>query len=86
MKKYFAKVIVTLKDEVKDTRALAVEKTLKRLEVAENSNFRTGKFYAFDFSAQYEQTALEKLGFICADVLSNPVVEKYERLEFKELK
>ena len=44
MKKYFAKVIVTLKDEVKDTRALAVEKTLKRLGVAENSNFRTGKF------------------------------------------
>ena len=86
MKNYAAKVIVSLRDDVKDTQGLSIDKMLKRLNIEENADFRTGKFYSFKISAQNLDCAKEKLNFICSEILSNKVVEKYEILEFKELK
>ncbi len=86
MKNYAAKVIVSLRDDVKDTQGLSVDKMLKRLNIEENANFRTGKFYSFKISAQNLDSAKEKLNFICSEILSNKVVEKYEIIDLKELK
>ncbi len=86
MKNYAAKIIVSLREDVKDTQGLCVDKMLKRLNIEENANFRTGKFYSFKISAQNLDCAKEKLNFICSEILSNKVVEKYDILDLKELK
>lgn len=86
MKKYSAKVIVCLKDEVKDTQGLSVDKMLKRLDIEQNAQMRAGRYYSFELSAASDAQATQKLDFICKEVLSNPVVEKYEIFSFEELK
>lgn len=78
MERFFAKVIVTLKDEVKDNRALVLDKMLKNLNIEDNPAFSTGRFYTFSLSAQNLSDAHDKTDFICREILSNPVVEKYE--------
>lgn len=85
MPKYNAKVIVRLKDEVKDTQGLAVDKILSRLNVESSANFRAGKFFSFNLNCKDYAIAQEKLQFVCQEVISNPVVEIYEILSFKEV-
>ena len=86
MKRFFAKVIVTLKNEVKDNRALVLDKMLKNLEIEGDASFSTGRFYTFFVSAADLSLAGEKVDYICREVLSNPVVEKYEILSIEALK
>ena len=86
MKRYFAKVIVTLKNEVKDNRALVLDKMLKNLEIEDSASFSTGRFYTFFVSAIGLSAAREKVNYICREILSNPVVEKYEILSIEALK
>lgn len=86
MPKFSARVIVRLKDDVKDTQGLAVDKILKRLNVENNANFRAGKFYYFELDCDNFDCAEKKLDFICREVISNPVVETYEVLSFEEIK
>lgn len=86
MKRFFAKVIVTLKNEVKDNRALVLDKMLKNLEIENSASFSTGRFYTFFVSAIGLSAAREKVEYICKEILSNPVVEKYEILSIEALK
>ena len=86
MKRFFAKVIVTLKNEVKDNRALVLDKMLKNLEIEDSASFSTGRFYTFFISAADLSNASEKINYICKEILSNPVVEKYEILSIEVLK
>lgn len=78
MNKYLAKAIITLKDEVKDVRALALEKMLKNTGMTDCTNFKTGRFYSFYVFAKDPKQANEKAHRICAEALCNPVVEKFE--------
>ena len=77
MNKYLAKAIITLKDEVKDVRALALEKMLKNTDIQDCMNFKTGRFYSFFVNAHNIEDANKKARHICKEVLSNPVVEKF---------
>ncbi len=86
MERYVAKVTVTLKHEVKDNRALVLDKMLKNLKMEDSPNFLTGRFYSFCVSAQNIDNAHKKVNQICAEVLSNPVVEKYEINSLEALK
>lgn len=86
MKRFFAKVIVTLKNEVKDNRALVLDKMLKNLVIENSASFSTGRFYTFFVSAIGLSAAREKVEYICKEILSNPVVEKYEILSIEALK
>ena len=86
MERFFAKVIVTLKNEVKDSRALVLDRMLKNLEIEESASFSTGRFYTFFVSAADLSNASEKINYICKEILSNPVVEKYEILSIEALK
>lgn len=85
MKKFSIKVVVSLKEEVKDTQGLALDKMLKHLNIEECANFRQGKFFSFNISAPNYKEAREKLDFICCEVISNPVIEKYDILSFEEI-
>ena len=86
MERFFVKAIVTFKNEVKDNCASALNKMLKNLDIEENADFSTGRFYTFFVSAADLSNASEKINYICKEILSNPVVEKYEILSIEVLK
>ncbi len=81
--KYRAKIIVKLKDKIKDSKGDAVNSVLKRIALEEEANVRIGKFFELEVSAKTTDGANFKLQNIIKDVLVNPVVETYEILEFK---
>lgn len=78
MKKYKADVIVTLKKGVRDPQGTAVDTVLRRTGLEENAEVQVGKFFTLAVSGNDESDARNKLNKICLDVLSNPVLEKYE--------
>jgi phosphoribosylformylglycinamidine synthase len=78
MKKYKADVIVKLKNGVRDPQGTAVDTVLRRTGLEEASEVKVGKYFSLSVTAQNESEARQKLDRICEDVLSNPVLEKYE--------
>ena len=82
--KFRAKVIVKLKNTVKDSRGEAVNAVLKRMGLENNANTRIGKFFELEITGCDIEEADKKLENICGDVLINPVVEMYEILSFEE--
>jgi len=85
MKKYKADVIVTLKKGVRDPQGTAVDTVLNRTGLEENAEVQVGKYFTLSVSGNSETDAKEKLNKICEDVLSNPVLEKYEVERFLEV-
>ena len=85
MKKYKADVIVTLKKGVRDPQGTAVDTVLRRTGLEENAEVQVGKFFMLSVNGSNELDAREKLSKICEDVLSNPVLERYEVERFLEV-
>ncbi len=83
--KYQADVIVTLKDGVRDPQGSAIDTVLKRTKIETEPNVGVGKFFTLSVCADDEARAKEKLEYICREVLSNPVLEKYEIQKFKQV-
>lgn len=84
--KFKAKIIVKLKDKIKDSKGEAVSAVLKRIGLEEEANVRIGKVFEFEITAKTEDGAKFKLNEIMKEVLVNPVVETSEILEFSEYK
>ena len=84
MNKYKADVVVTLKNGVRDPQGTAVDTVLKRTGLEENASVQVGKYFKLSVSGQDESEAKEKLNKICQDVLSNPILEKYEIERFSQ--
>lgn len=85
MKKYKADVIVTLKKGVRDPQGTAVDTILRRTNLEETAEVQVGKFFTLSVSGNNEAEARTKLSRICEDVLSNPVLEKYDVERFLEV-
>ncbi len=83
--KFRAKVIVKLKNTVKDAKGEAVSAVLKRIGLEEAANTRIGKFFELEITGPDRIEADKKLETVCKEVLINPVVETYEILSFEEL-
>ncbi len=81
--KYKAKIIVKLKEKIKDSKGEAVSAVLKRINLEDDAKVRLGKVFEFEISAAHANEADVKLKEIIDKVLVNPVVETYEILEFK---
>lgn len=84
MNKYKADVIVTLKTGVRDPQGAAIDTVLKRTGIENESEVHVGKYFELSVSAENEEAAKHKLDTICEDVLSNPVLEKYEVKRFSQ--
>ena len=78
MNRYCAKVLISLKEDVKDVKALTINKMLKNIGLEDNPDFKTGRLYSFCISCDSKINAQKKAEQICLEVLSNPVVEKFE--------
>lgn len=81
--KFKAKIIVKLKENVKDSKGEAVCAVLKRISLDDEPKVRLGKFFELEISGDTEPLAKEKLNKIITDVLVNPVVETFDILEFE---
>lgn len=85
MNKYRADIVVTLKKGVRDPQGAAIDTILKRTGMEDQAQAQVGKFFNLIVSGQDEADAKQKLNKICEDVLSNPVLEKYEIARFTQV-
>lgn len=83
--KFRTKVIVKLKEHVKDAKGEAVSAVLKRIGLENEAGVRLGKFFELEISANSYDEANSKLHKIINDVFVNPVVETFEILEFSSV-
>lgn len=83
--KYKANVVVTLKDGVRDPQGSAIATILKRTQIEKEPNVGVGKFFTIEVEGTDESKAKEKLQYIANEVLSNPILEKYEITRFEVL-
>lgn len=78
MKKYRAEVVVTLKKGVRDPQGAAIDTVLKRTGLEDQAEVHVGKFFNITVSEENDVAARQKLYKICEDILSNPILEKFE--------
>ena len=85
MSRYKANVVVTLKDGVRDPQGSAIATILKRTKIENEPNVSVGKFFSIEVDESSENSAKAKLEHIAQEVLSNPILEKYEITRFEAL-
>lgn len=83
--KYKADVVVTLKNGVRDPQGSAIATVLRRMQIEKEPNVGVGKFFTIEVEGNTETDAKTKLKHIAQEVLSNPVLEKYEITRFEAL-
>jgi len=83
--KYFAEVIVTLKNGVRDPQGSAVDMILQRTGIENEAKVNVGKYFTLTVTAENEEIAKNKLKHICNDVLSNPILESYKIGRFEQI-
>jgi phosphoribosylformylglycinamidine synthase subunit PurS len=83
--KYKANVVVTLKEGVRDPQGSAIATILKRTGIENKPNVGVGKFFTIEVEGNDENTAKNKLQHIAQEILSNPILEKYEITRFEAL-
>ena len=83
--KYKADVVVTLKNGIRDPQGSAIATILKRTNIENEPNVGVGKFFTLEVEGNNELKAKEKLEYIAQEVLSNPILEKYEVTRFEEV-
>ncbi len=81
---YSARILVTLKPEVKDSKARVLESVIERKDFAQNPVCHTGKFYQIDIESQNSVSARHCVEQIAKEVLANTVIEQYEILSVEE--
>lgn len=73
------KVIVKLKDGVKDAKGEAVSNVLKHIDSYScNHDVHVGKYFEFNVEANNDYNAREKAINIIEDVFINPILETYD--------
>lgn len=79
------KILVTLKPEVKDSKAQVLEQIIKRKDYAQSPKCHVGQYFQLTIEALDEKEAQEKIDKIAHEILSNPVIEQYEILSIEAI-
>lgn len=83
--KYFAEVIVTLKNGIRDPQGSVVETILKRMSIDDDAHVTTGKYFTITVNATGSTEAEAKVNQICSEVLANTVLESYKITRLEKL-
>lgn len=75
--KWQALIYVTLKGIVLDSQGAAVTKALHAMQYTDVHDVRVGKYLEVVFDAADESSADDKVQAMCAEFLTNPVIETY---------
>ncbi len=78
MKKYVAKVYVSLKPTVNDPEGLTIRGALAALGYDSVESVRSGKYFQITVESASEHEAAESVKGMCDRLLANPVIEQYE--------
>lgn len=83
---YKYKVIVKLKNGIKDAKGEAVSSVINRLDLfSQNANVNVGKYFEFEVQAN-DNIQAEKIAVdIIEEVFINPILETYEIVEVQTL-
>jgi len=84
LRKYQARIYVTLRPSVLDPAGTAVQSGLKHMGYETVEQVRIGKYIELTLSAADEEQAREQLARICGELLANPVIENY-RFDLTEM-
>ena len=85
MKNFNAKIIVKLKDTIKDVKGLTLKGAVESLLPLQNLSCRVGNFYSLNFLAENEDEAKNYVDKIAQEILSNGVIETYEIFSIEEI-
>ena len=85
MKKFNAKIIVRLKQSIKDVKGQTIKNTIECVEPVSGLCCQAGSVYWFTFEAKNQAEALNLVEKIAKDILSNEVIEEYEIRYIKEV-
>lgn len=77
LRKFQAKIFVTLRPSVLDPAGTAVQSGLRQLGYNNVDSCRIGKYIELTITASDENTARQNLDNICDQMLANPVIENY---------
>jgi phosphoribosylformylglycinamidine synthase subunit PurS len=77
LRKYQAKIFVTLRPSVLDPAGTAVQSGLKQLGYNNVESCRIGKYIELTITGPNEKSVREDLNQICNQMLANPVIENY---------
>ena len=83
--RYKADIVVKLKNGVRDPQGSAIETILKRTDIEQEPTVKVGKLFTLEIEESTESGARAKLEHIAQEILSNPVLEKYEITRFEAL-
>ena len=77
MKKYQAKIYITLRENILDVQGKAVEHALHSLNFDMMENIRMGKYVTLDIEAQNDGQAEVFVEDACKKLIANPIIEDY---------
>ena len=78
MKKYLARVYVSLKPTVNDPEGLTIRGALVTLGYDSVESVRAGKYFRIEVESTSEREAAESVEGMCKQLLANPVIEQFE--------
>lgn len=78
IRKYQARIYVTLRPSVLDPAGTAVQSGLKHMGYDNVEQVRIGKYIELSLTAADETIAHAQLNRMCDQLLANPVIENYQ--------
>lgn len=85
MKKFLAKVIVTVKPTIDDSRCQTLKSAIESILPIVNLSCESGAFYLLNFGAKDQCEALHTVEKIAKELLSNETIENYEIKSLEEV-
>ena len=77
MKKFHAKINITLRKGILDVQGKTVENALHSIEFQSNTDVRIGKYVELNITADNNQSALELVEDACKKLIANPIIEDF---------
>lgn len=78
MKKYSAKIYITLRDGILDVQGKTVEHALHSISFDTLSDLKIGKFIRLKAEAENIDDARKLIDDACKQLIANPIIEDYQ--------
>lgn len=78
MKKYSAKIYITLRDGILDVQGKTVEHALHSISFDTLSDLKIGKFIRLKAEAENIDDARKLIDEACKQLIANPIIEDYQ--------
>lgn len=84
MKKYSAKIYITLRDGILDVQGKTVEHALHSISFNSLSDVKIGKYIRLSAEAENAEGAKSIIDDACKQLIANPIIEDY-KIDLEEI-